>query len=231
MEFALVCNEKGIVQEITLDTSSQLTIGNSLFPFVDSFSIPKILTFYQEIENKGIALNWEINFCFEDMLIALVVSGIKRNKEIQIFGYSAHDNNQKIIDELSAINNSQSLLLRSSIKENIKHAVQRDPESDKAFILSLQNENRLLKNQVISSSRIFEKQLNEQEHKIKLLLKKDNELKEELLIIYDEIKCSTELIIKDYRQAVFTKQGELEEIQSQLFELNLLIEKWGIIKE
>jgi hypothetical protein len=231
MEFAIVCNEKGIVQEITLDTSCQLTIGNSLFPFVDSFSIPKILTFYQEIENKRIALNWEINFCFEDKLIALVVSGIKRNNELQIFGYSAHDDNQKIIDELSAINNSQSLLLRSSIKENLKHAIQRNPQSDKEIIVSLQNENNLLKNQVISSSRIFEKQLYDKEQQLKIAQKKEKELKEELLLIYDEIKCSTELISKDYQQEVFTKQGELEEIQSQLFELNSLLEDWENITE
>ena len=223
MEFVIVCSEKGIIQEIIQDSTKQLTVGNSLFPFVDSFSIPKILTFYQELENKGSALNWEINFCVEEHIVAFVISGMIRKDEMQIFGYTTSDETDQVINRLSELSNEQSTLLRSSIKENIKNKVFSSKQDDLEVLNSLKNENKWLKKQLIEVNQISDKQI---ESKLISCNKINQQLvnsREKLELIYDELVYSVDLITEDYTNKKFSKQKELEEISNQLNLLNELI--------
>lgn len=223
MEFVIVCSEKGIIQEIIKDSTNELTIGNSLFPFVDSFSIPKILTFYQEIQQNGSALNWEVNFCVNESLCSFTISGIFRANEIQIFGYTASDNTEKVINDLSDLSNQQSLLLRSSIKENIKNTKLSEQEDGQIQLLALKNENKWLKKQWISANQEVDKQIESKLSGFNAMKAQLPILHEKLELIHDELAYSVQLITEDYAANVLSRRNELSEITAQLNMFNELL--------
>ena len=213
MEFILICNTKGIIEEILSDKSNEMEIGKSLFPFVDHFSVSKILTFFQTVGTTKHVLNWDINFQFKEKIKSLSVSGIYHQNQIILQAFEQKNSSNQFLEELTDMNNQQNNLLRQSIKENYQHKSTNELEQKNT---QLKNEIQQLKKLLIHQNK-HNDQLAYQLEAIKTEHTHNNEeLENAFSLCCAEIQASVKRIKQDYLNETQLSEDELYEIESQI---------------
>lgn len=170
---ALLCDASGKIKEIIDDDFGLLEKGEQaedrlLTSFFDKESVQKGLRMLQEIDDEGIAYDWEINLASKDMPNLLFFSGIKSGGDILLIGSPATDRKTDYYNKLMEINNEHINKLRQLIKErslNEREEGKRDRD--------LYEEMSELNNELASAQRKLAKQ--------KAELERINEMKNQML--------------------------------------------------
>ncbi len=213
MEFILICNTKGIIEEILSDKSNEMEVGKSLFPFVDHFSVSKILTFFQTVGTTKHVLNWDINFQFQGKIKSLSVSGIFHQNQIILQAFEPKDTSNKFLEDLTDMNNQQNNLLRQSIKENYQHKSNDELELKNT---QLKNEIQQLKKLLIQQNQ-YNDQITSQLEEIKTEeIQKKEKLDDTLTLCCAEINESIKRIKQDYLNETHLYEDEVYEIVDQI---------------
>ena len=213
MEFILICNTKGIIEEILSDKSNEMEVGKSLFPFVDHFSVSKILTFFQTVGTTKHVLNWDINFQFQEKIKSLSVSGIFHQNQIILQAFEPKEISNQFLEELTDMNNQQNNLLRQSIKENYQHKSSDELELKNT---QLKNEIQQLKKLLIQQNQ-YNDQLAYQLEEIKTeRTHNKEELDNALSLCCAEIQASVKRIKLDYLNETHLSEDEVYEIVDQI---------------
>lgn len=213
MEFVLICNTQGIIEEIIHDSSHELETGHSLFPFVDHFSVSKILTFFQTIGATKHVSNWDINFQFKEKIKSFSVNGVLHQNQIILQAFEVNDASNHFLEELSEMNNQQNNLLRQSIKENY----QTKPVSViQHQNTQLKNELHQLKKKVIQLNQEKDKLLyNLTEEKNQSTIEKEY-IENTISLACEEMQASIKRIKQDYLTETHQYENEVYEIIDQL---------------
>jgi hypothetical protein len=213
MEFVLICNTQGIIEEIIHDSSHELETGHSLFPFVDHFSVSKILTFFQTINATKHVSNWDINFQFKEKIKSFSVNGILHQNQIILQAFEVNDATNHFLEELTEINNQQNNLLRQSIKENYQNKPANELELKNT---QLKNEIQQLKKLLIQQNQQKD-QLVYQLEEIKTEQTHNKEqLDNALSLCCAEINASIKRIKQDYLKETHHSEDEVYEIIDQI---------------
>jgi diguanylate cyclase (GGDEF)-like protein len=118
--FALLSDSRGIIQKVIQNYTGvkKLKIGQSLDQFVDVNSRSKLLNFLVELNGKGFAKNWEIDFINDGRLVAIQLAGISSDNGLMIVGTRTSLEMMVLLDDLVKISSSYDKpLLSKLIKE------------------------------------------------------------------------------------------------------------------
>lgn len=200
----LICDSEGLIKEIHHQGSEFAYLfekGESFLKNVDTGSISKSLTFFNQLKNNKIITNCEINFSYEKSIMTFVLSGAHDKDDLIILASSGQVDSFAF-DEVMAINSDQVNLLRKIIKEKAEKDL---PNENKEF--KFYDEISRLNNELMNTQRE--------------LARKNNELKQlniklEELTIRDSL---TNLFNKRYLYPKF----EEETIRSSRFQYPITI--------
>jgi hypothetical protein len=122
--FSLLCDPDGRVIEILSDESQLLSpsfVGAMLFSLAAPGELNKILNFFLEIKEKQSAVGWDINIItLQGPDTFTFVAGMFDNR-IGIAAATTQRGAQLLFTELTRINNEQTNLIRTAVKQNASH--------------------------------------------------------------------------------------------------------------
>lgn len=221
MEFVLICNTQGIIEEIISDSSHQMETGHSLFPFVDHFSVSKILTFFQTVGATKHVSNWDINFQFKEKIKSFSVNGVLHQNQIILQAFEVNDASNHFLEELTEMNNQQNNLLRQSIKENYQNK-----QSDGLFQQNtqLKNEIHQLRKKIIQLNKEQDNLLREITIEKNQHLSENTSLENSILMACEEIQAAVQRIKQDYINTTHQYECEVYEIIDQLTKIQFHIQ-------
>jgi hypothetical protein len=171
MNFYITCDKKGIIKSIEKDEVLVFEVGISMFPFVDSSSVSKLLSFFLEIEKTNMAINWEITLLLEENLVLFNLTGVKKDDEIILIGFQSNINQEDYLSKMTLLSNEQHRLYRETM--NLTRIENTIDDSDS--IKKLQIEISDLKNKLIELRKELDVQLEENSK-----LNKSFEIKQQL---------------------------------------------------
>ncbi len=118
--FALLCDEQGIIKQIIRNkiiSPDLLKPGETLTPVIEENSIEKYFNFLHMLRTEKALYDWDINLIIENEVHSLhFVGGLVEN-DILIVASDSKRQADFYYSELLRMNNEQTDLLRSSIKE------------------------------------------------------------------------------------------------------------------
>ncbi|MFO7850165.1 MAG: HAMP domain-containing sensor histidine kinase [Spirochaetia bacterium] len=166
---AVICDPLGRVRKVLrneLCRSLKLESGTPLTSVIDPDSIQKFFTFLYRLREEQALYDWSINVVCNDSVLELFFVGGVNEDEILIVASTSKKNAGTYFTELVQMNNEQTNIIRSTMKQNIEGggAPKRDDNEDLFHDFSrLNNELADLQRDLHKKNRKLEKTIQERD--------------------------------------------------------------------
>jgi diguanylate cyclase (GGDEF)-like protein len=169
---AFTCDSNGVIKNVFLNGLGVkgLIEGQRIENVIDSGSRSKLLNFLVELRSKGAAINWEVNILCEDLTETIQLSGVSQKNVLMVLGVRDNKDALFMCGEFMKINNEQTTLLRTALKERIQSNINATTGSDSSYddMSRLNNELVTLQRDLVKKNIELER-LNHQIQEISLL--------------------------------------------------------------
>lgn len=133
---AFLCNENGIIQQVLRDdfgiTKTNCT-GKLFTTIIDEDSVDKSLNLILESKNNNIAFDYRLDVHFGNKPRSIYFLGVHLGNQLLLIGADNHHEAVEFTDHLQQINNEQTNLIRSLLKEKNQKLVYQDKETEALF--------------------------------------------------------------------------------------------------
>jgi len=158
---ALVCDEHGLVREVLIDEGRHLINTPRNLPlsaYVDPTSMTKAQNFLQEVEEKGIALDWEMGIAVPDGVLILRFTGIRQDRQTVVVGAQDISAVMDMYEQILSMHGDQITILRAEVKrrKELAEQLQRMNLDGYEEVTRLNNELMTMQREMVKKTRQLE---------------------------------------------------------------------------
>jgi len=175
---ALLCNQEGVILKVLHDDlglAESDTLGKSFPLLVARSSFPKALSFLVELRVKRTVFDWEFDLLIGDQMILAHCAGLVLEEGLLIMAAQTRFAVNHLLEEIIGINNDQTNLSRTIIKEQTK-LIHTQPERE----IELYNQLSRMNNELVTLQRELAKK-NVELNSVNAQLYRLNEQKDRLM--------------------------------------------------
>jgi signal transduction histidine kinase len=158
---ALLCDDMGVVREVLADERNRfenVPTGLPFTAFVHPTSLTKAQNFLEEIQEKGIVLDWELGVATAKAVTILQFTGVRHERQTIIVGAEDINSVMELYEEILSMHGDQITLLRAEVKR-------RKELADQLQLMNLQGYEEVtrLNNELVTMQRDLVKKTKELE--------------------------------------------------------------------
>ena len=140
---AIVCDLDGVITRFAsnqLGISQQGMQGKPFAQIMDPYSEEKALGFIHAIRKSGAAFDWQLNALIHGQVVPLHCMGCRDGSLLWVFMAETQLDANRLLEEMSLVQNEQNTLLRSVLKESSVRASSARDDSDFEELTRLYND-------------------------------------------------------------------------------------------
>lgn len=242
LDVAMFCDLHGIIQEFLLDSlrAAGRAEGHPFLALFDRHSHEKAESFLAALRIEGSTAGWELTSAVSYGLLPMVFTGLQSEGRLLIIGARTHSELERIVSELTSLNNEQTTTIRSLLKQH-QHKPTSRRERDHLDRFSemnneLMNAQRELQKRALQLERLNEEKnhflamaAHDLRNPLTLIsgyseLMKQGERPEEDLIILDEIHRSSRFMMR-----LIDDLLDISKIEAGKYDLQLVSTDIGVL--